>query len=188
MRNWANVAEFTQRVYAHPEYINTLQTSTAIADHVVVDFELRGCPVNTSQLVELISALIRGRKPTLPSYSVCIECKRRSVVCVAVARGVACLGPVTQVGCAPICPSYTRECFGCHGPKEQPNVLSLTTHYARMGADVGHLVRLTRNFNSNAPEFREGSNALEAQAATPKPRTAQVQVAPFHVRDTFHAR
>jgi coenzyme F420-reducing hydrogenase gamma subunit len=155
LRNWADVDEFTRLVYARPEYIHTLKTSTAISEHVWVDFELRGCPINKLQLVELVSALLWGRKPKVPRHSVCIECKRRGTVCVAVAQGVACLGPVTQAGCGAVCPSFNRECFGCYGPKEGSNLLSLTSHYQRQGADHAHLVRLTRNFNGYAPEFRE---------------------------------
>ncbi len=165
LRNWADVNEFISQVYAHPEYIKTLATSTPVADHVIVDFELRGCPINKHQLVELVAALLQGRKPRVPRYSVCIDCKRKHVVCVAVAQGVACLGPVTQAGCGVICPAYHRECFGCFGPKEQPNLASLLGHYANRGADAVQLVRLTRNFNGYAPEFREASDDLETAAA-----------------------
>jgi coenzyme F420-reducing hydrogenase gamma subunit len=155
LRNWADVAEFVHAVYARPEYIRTLKTSTPISEHVLVDFELRGCPINRHQLVELISALLWGRRPRLPRHSVCVECKRRGVVCVAVAQGIACLGPVTQAGCEVICPDYGRECFGCFGPKEKPNLISLTTYYQAHGSERGHLLRLTHNFNAHAAEFRE---------------------------------
>jgi coenzyme F420-reducing hydrogenase gamma subunit len=154
LRNWGDVNEFASRVYAKPEYIKTLATSTPIADHVKVDFELRGCPINKHQLIELISALLWGRTPRVPRQSVCIECKRRQVVCVAVAKGVACLGPVTQIGCEVICPAYDRECFGCFGPKEHANVISLGLRYRRDGHDTGHFTRLVHNFNANAPGFR----------------------------------
>ena len=70
----------------------TLATSTAIADHVPVDFELRGCPISKSQLLEAIGAFLQGRAPNLPNESVCIECKRRGNVCVMVAHGTPCLG------------------------------------------------------------------------------------------------
>jgi sulfhydrogenase subunit delta len=161
LRNWADVDDFIRAVYATPEYIQTLATSTPISDHVWVDFELRGCPINKRQLVELITALLIGRRPRVPRHSVCIECKRRGTVCVAVAQGVACLGPVTQAGCGALCPSYDRECFGCYGPKEQPNLVSLTGYYAARGEAPAHLVRLARNFNGYAPEFREASDTLE---------------------------
>jgi coenzyme F420-reducing hydrogenase gamma subunit len=161
LRNWADVGEFISAVYARPDYIQTLSTSTAVADHVPVDFELRGCPINKRQLVQLVSALVAGRKPGFPRDSVCVECKRRGTVCVAVARGIACLGPVTQAGCGAICPAYDRECFGCYGPKESPNLVSLTSHYLEQGVDRGQLVRLTRNFNGYAPEFRAASDMLD---------------------------
>jgi len=161
LRNWADVDDFITHVYAHPEYINTLRTSTAISEHVKVDFELRGCPINKYQLVELVAALVHGRKPRMPTYSVCVECKRRGTVCVAVARGIACLGPVTQAGCGAICPSYCRECFGCYGPKEESNPISLSMHYVSDGAPSDHVVRLLRNFNGHAPDFRAASDKLE---------------------------
>jgi coenzyme F420-reducing hydrogenase gamma subunit len=161
LRNWVDVQDFITQVYARPEYISTLATSTPISAHVKVDFELRGCPINKQQLVGLVADLLHGRKPRVPTYSVCIDCKRRGVVCVAVARGIACLGPVTQAGCGIICPSYQRDCYGCFGPKENANVRSLTSFYASRGAPADQLVRLTRNFNAYAPEFRAGSEALE---------------------------
>src|SRR5690606_33816131 len=88
MRNWADVQEFISCVYAHPDYIRTLSTSTPIGAHVFVDFELRGCPVSKGQLLELVAALLHGRSPRMPSYSVCVECKQRAAVCLAVAHGV----------------------------------------------------------------------------------------------------
>jgi len=161
LRNWVDVNDFISHVYAHPDYINTLGTSTPISEHVKVDFELRGCPISKYQLVDLVATLVHGRKPRMPSYSVCVECKRRSTVCVAVAQGIACLGPVTQAGCGAICPSYNRECFGCYGPKEQANPVSLSQHYVANGAPSDHVVRLLRNFNGYAPEFRVASDNLE---------------------------
>jgi coenzyme F420-reducing hydrogenase gamma subunit len=166
LRNWADVNEFIRQVYATPQYISTLATSTAIAEHVRVDFELRGCPIDKHQLVELITALLLGRTPRVPTYSVCVECKRRGTVCVAVAQGIACLGPVTQAGCGALCPSCNRECFGCFGPKEQPNMDSLVRHYQDQGAERGQLVRLIRGFNGYAPEFRAAGNELESDEAT----------------------
>jgi sulfhydrogenase subunit delta len=160
LRNWAKVDDFISRVYASPEFISTLATSTPISEHVMVDYELRGCPINQRQLLEVLMSLLQGLRPRVPRYSVCIECKRRRTVCIAVAQGVACLGPVTQAGCGALCPAFNRECFGCYGPKEQPNLVSLIGTYARGTAAPGHLLRLTRNFNGYAPEFREASQAL----------------------------
>ncbi|HUG67403.1 MAG TPA: oxidoreductase [Pirellulaceae bacterium] len=173
LRNWANVDEFIKAVYARPEYIQTLATSTAIAEHVSVDFELRGCPIDKHQLVAVLAALLAGRRPQVPNYSVCVECKRRGTVCVAVARGIACLGPATQAGCGAICPSYHRECYGCFGPQERPNLVSLGKHYVESGVDPAHLVRLSRSFNGYAPGFREASNHFESQLSDAPPRDTE---------------
>ena len=121
LKNYADVDAFVDAVYASPEFISTLATSTGISEHVQVDFELQGCPVSKAQLLEVLTAFLAGRRPRIPAYSVCVECKRRGTTCVMVARGTPCLGPVTQAGCGALCPSYARGCFGCYGPKETPN-------------------------------------------------------------------
>jgi len=161
LRNFADIDEYIAQVYARPDYIATLATSSPIAAHVRVDFELRGCPISKTQLLEVLGAFLRGRRPNIPTYSVCLECKRRGAVCVMTAHGTPCLGPVTQAGCGAICPAHNRECFSCYGPKEHANPGSLSAFYAQAGAERGHLVRLMRNFNGYAPEFREASNTLE---------------------------
>jgi sulfhydrogenase subunit delta len=161
LRNFRDVKEFTSIVYARPEYIQTLEISTAIGDHVRVDFELRGCPINKHQLLDVISAFLRGRRPNVHPHSVCTECKRRGTVCVVVAHGQPCLGPVTHAGCGAICPSFTRGCYGCYGPKETPNTVSLSSRLAALGASDMDLLRLYRTFNANADAFREESRAHE---------------------------
>jgi coenzyme F420-reducing hydrogenase gamma subunit len=158
LRNWKDVTEFTRCVYAHPEYISTLETSTPIADHVAVDFELRGCPINKWQLVEVVNALLHGRKPNIPTYSVCVECKRRGTPCVMVAQGTPCLGPVTHAGCGAICPAYDRGCYACFGPMESPNVPALAEWWRSIGVDDRTLVNALRGFNAYAQPFREASD------------------------------
>ncbi len=161
LRNFKNVDEYRSIVYASPEYIETLKKSTPISDHVTVDFELRGCPVDRRQLLELISAILQKRKPNIPPYSVCIECKRKGNVCVMVARGAFCLGSVTQDGCGVICPSYGRGCYGCFGPQETPNTKSLAERWGELGMTEDHMVRLFRTFNAYADPFRRESEAHE---------------------------
>jgi coenzyme F420-reducing hydrogenase gamma subunit len=163
LRNFKDVDEFISIVYARPDYIDTLERSTPIADHVRVDFELRGCPINKRQLLEVISAFLHGRKPNTPPHSVCIECKLRGTVCVMVAKGIPCLGPVTQAGCGAICPAYARGCYGCFGPKETPNMRSLSAWWGRLGVGEEDMVRALRTFNANAEAFREESEAHEAR-------------------------
>jgi len=163
LRNFKDVRDFTSLVYATPQYIQTLNKSTPIVDHVRVDFELHGCPINKNQLVEVLSAFLNGRKPNTPAYSVCVECKRHGTVCVMVARGTPCLGPVTHAGCGALCPSYNRGCYGCFGPMETPNTGSLAAGWVRLGATDPDLVRAFRGFNAYAEAFRRESEAHEDQ-------------------------
>jgi len=165
LRNWADCEEFVRAVYPSPEYVRTLDTSTPIQDHVRVDFELRGCPIDSRQLVQAIGDLLRGCRPRIPAHAVCMECKRRGHVCITVARGEPCLGPVTHAGCGALCPGCDRGCYGCFGPKTQPNLQSLTDWFVAHGSSPAELVPLLRNFNGNAPAFREASDRLEARPA-----------------------
>jgi sulfhydrogenase subunit delta len=161
LRNFKDVKEFLAAVYARPEYIETLETSTPIAHHVKVDFELQGCPINKKQLLEVIGAFLGGRKPAIPASSVCVECKRRGTVCVMVAQGTPCLGPVTHAGCGAICPAYQRGCYGCYGPMETPNTASLSAWWRRLGVGEQDLVRAFRGVNAYADAFRKASETHE---------------------------
>lgn len=162
LRNFADVAEFTRVVYARPEYIKTLALSTAVADHVPVDFELRGCPVSKEQLLEVLNAFLNQRPPRIGNHSVCLDCKRRGTVCVMVAHGTPCLGPVTHSGCNALCPTYTRGCFGCFGPSKSANPTGLRPALLQLGTPA-EVRRLYATFNAAAPAF-----AAEHQSLTPK--------------------
>lgn len=157
LRNFAHVEGFLSAVYARSEYISTLATSTPIADHVCVDFELQGCPINKRQLLEVITAFLSGRRPAIGRYSVCIECKRRGNVCVMVAHGTPCLGPVTHAGCGALCPSYNRGCYGCYGPMETPKTRALSEWLQGLGMNRRNLLRVYRTFNAHADAFRTES-------------------------------
>ncbi len=162
LRNYKDVREFTRLVYANPEYIDTLSKSTPISDHIRVDFELRGCPISKLQLIEIITALLNFRRPHVPSFSVCVECKRNGNVCVMVARGIPCLGPVTQAGCGALCPTYNRGCYACFGPKETPNTNSLSHWLSeQLGMKEMDIMRAFRGFNAYAEPFRKESEAHE---------------------------
>ncbi|SQD94891.1 NADH ubiquinone oxidoreductase, 20 kDa subunit [Parafrankia sp. Ea1.12] len=161
LRNFADVRGFLAAVYATPEYVSTLSTSTPISAHVRVDFELQGCPIDGRQLLEVISAFLAGRRPAISSSSVCTECKRRGTVCVMVAHGTPCLGPVTHAGCGAICPAYHRGCYGCFGPMESPNAPALTRQLKVLGMDDDDVDRVFQTFNAAAPAFRAASGGSE---------------------------
>ena len=158
LRNFADVEDFVRVVYASPDFISTLGTSTPISAHVPVDFELNGCPINKHQLLEVIAAHLAGRRPRVRAHSVCIECKRRGTVCVMVAHGTPCLGPVTHAGCGAICPAYDRGCYGCYGPMESPNTPSLSARMSELGTGEVDLVRVYRTFNAASEPFARAAD------------------------------
>ena len=157
LRNFADVNEYVAAVYATPKYISTLATSTPISAHVAVDYELHGCPIDKRQLLEVISAFLAGRKPSIAAHSVCVECKQRGTTCVMVAQGTPCRGPVTHAGCGALCPAYNRGCYGCFGPMESPNTASLARQWQSLGAGRRELHRVFRSFNAAAEPFRRES-------------------------------
>ena len=133
LRNWRDIDEVVAQVYAEPAFIDTLATSTPIADHVPVDFALRGCPVDRGQLFEVITALLVGRTPGIRDEAVCMECKRRGTTCVLVTTEEPCLGPVTHAGCGALCPTFGRGCYGCFGPRERARTSALSVRFAADG-------------------------------------------------------
>ncbi len=161
LRNFADVEDFVAAVYASPQYISTLRHSTPAAAHVTVDFELQGCPPDRAQLLEVISAHLHARRPAIAAHSVCVECKAAGNVCVMVAHGTPCLGPVTHAGCGALCPSCHRGCYGCFGPMEAPNAGSLAGWLAQHGMPERDVVRLYRTFYAGAPAFRAESEARD---------------------------
>ncbi len=161
LRNFADVKEWIPIVYARPEHIETLRNSTPIANHVLVDYELQGCPVNKHQLLEVVRAFLAGRRPVLPAYSVCTECKRRGTPCVVVNSGLPCMGPVTRTGCGALCPSYARGCYGCFGPVRGANTAALGDVLHGLGLDDPAVVRAFRGFNAGSEAFRKASEFHE---------------------------
>ncbi|MEN9492730.1 MAG: hypothetical protein RJA63_3179, partial [Pseudomonadota bacterium] len=111
LRNNADTAEWMRSVYAKPEYIESLSTSAAIANHVKVDFELWGCPVSVRQMLAAIRSLLFGVPPVISREKVCQECKRRGNNCIMITQGSPCMGPVTRTGCGALCPTFGAPCY-----------------------------------------------------------------------------
>lgn len=161
LRNLQNVDEYARAIYTNPAYIHTLSQSTPVAAHVTVDFAINGCPISKEQLLEVLTSLLVGRAPQLPSHSVCVECKRKGIVCVLVSKGSACLGPITHAGCGAVCPAFSRGCFGCYGPMESANPDSLCQGLLARGIPRADILRLLNGFTGWAEEFRSAAERLE---------------------------
>lgn len=155
LRNLGDGKGWIAAVYARPDTLDALATSTPIADHVKVDLELWGCPVSSRQVLAALRALLDGVAPLEENDKVCLECKRRQNVCVLVARGTACMGPVTRTGCGAICPSFGRDCYGCYGPGENLNAPALRQRFAGLGLPAPAIDRRFVSFNAAAPAFRD---------------------------------
>jgi sulfhydrogenase subunit delta len=167
LRNSLDVRELASTVYARPDWIETLTTSTPIAAHVQVDHELRGCPVSKHELIATVGALLAGRRLPVTTHSVCLECKQAGNECLLVAEGIACLGPVTHAGCGALCPTLHRGCYGCFGPSEVADVDALRAAWHSAGVGDDELVRALRTFNVGAPAFREPAERLAVAVGLP---------------------
>ena len=164
LRNMQDIGEYTRAIYAKPSYIHTLAQSTPLAAHVAIDFAINGCPISREQLLEVITAVLLGRTPKLPTHSVCVECKRNGNVCVLVAHGIACLGPMTAAGCGALCPGFRRGCFGCYGPMESASPDVLCHELIARGVPRDEMIRLLSGYASWAVEFRAAAEKLEKVA------------------------
>lgn len=161
LRNFADGGQWLTSIYAHPEYISSLDHVTPIRDQIHVDLELWGCPVNSRQVFTAIGSLLAGAPPVEPDERVCLECKRQKAVCVLVTKGDPCLGPVTRTGCGALCPRFGRDCYGCYGPGEHPNTTALGRRFAGLGLIDSAIARRFWFINSQAPEFKVAGEQAE---------------------------
>ena len=155
LRNFVDYKEWVASIYATPEYVKTLSTSTAISQHIKVDLELWGCPVSTKQVLDAIRSLLSNATPRIKRDSVCLECKRNGNVCVLVTKKQACMGPVTQTGCGALCPSVGRACYACYGPKETLNTISLGNWFQYLGLSSESIAQQFLHINNQAPGFNK---------------------------------
>ncbi len=163
LRNLADTQEWVEAVYASPEYIHSLENSSAIASEVKVDLELWGCPVNSRQVLAAVRSLLMGAAPMDERQKLCLACKRQQTVCVMVTRNEPCMGPVTRTGCGALCPSVGRGCYGCYGPVANPNTQALANRFEGLGLLPDAIARRFLHINSAAPAFHtEGKRWQES--------------------------
>ena len=161
LRNGADADAWKAAVYAHPEHIDTLATATPVSEHVRVDFEIRGCPVNSRQVTTALRDLLSGFTPRPNREKVCTSCKHKGVPCVTVARGEPCLGPVTSDGCGALCPALGRGCYGCYGPAPTLNAGALVRRMGDLGLPGDAIARRFAQINSQAPGFAGAAKAAK---------------------------
>ena len=143
-------------VYPEPGWVDSLATATPIADHVTVDAELRGCPIAPGQLLELLTATAR-RPPAAAARRVRLRrVQAAGRVCVVVAPGEPCLGPVTRTGCGALCPAFARGCYACFGPRESANVAGLRRGLVADGLTAAEVDERFAGFTAWPRPFRHG--------------------------------
>ncbi len=154
LRNFMSTSEFT-RVYPKPDLINVLEKSTPVSEWVKVDYEIYGCPINPTILENFVKSYLHNKRPMIPDYPLCMECKIRGNICVMDAYGIPCLGPVVRAGCGALCPSVRRGCYGCFGPCKGANISSLISWFGNKGLSDEEIKRLFQNENAYSKEFRK---------------------------------
>ncbi len=161
LRNIHDIAEWTNSIYAQPEFIETLATVTPITKHVRVDFEIWGCPINSDQILSSVRALLFGVMPYQEQDKVCLECKRLHNTCIMITKGLPCMGAVTRTGCGAICPSIGRDCYACYGPAEQINGESLGRRIEGLGYRTEQVMRKFLFINNAAPSFVQAAKKMQ---------------------------
>lgn len=154
-------ADWIASVYASPQFISSLDTSTAIAQHVKVDYELWGCPVTTRQVMQLVRDLLFAVRPKIDADPVCLDCKRAGNVCVLVTRGEPCMGPLTRTGCGALCPQFGRACYACFGPSELVNGHALSQRLTGLGLTPDAVSKRFLFINAGAEPFAEAAAYIE---------------------------
>ncbi len=139
------------------DWIDSIETKPVDA-YVKVDYYIRGCPPNRSEIIDVVRSLIMGRKPETPNYPVCVECKRNGNTCVY-ELGMTCLGPITRAGCNSRCPNSGSGCEGCRGLIDEPNVNAQKDLLAEHGLTVDDIIKQFNLYNAcKDKEIKEKAN------------------------------
>jgi coenzyme F420-reducing hydrogenase gamma subunit len=147
LKNSLPMAEALRIVYQdNARYYDTMP-ARPIDAVVPVDYYVRGCPISTEEFLKVTKALLLGKKPEIPNYPVCVECKMAGNVCVF-ERGMFCLGPVIRAGCNAICITSGRYCWGCRGLVDDPNLNSEKEILRKYGLTVDQVMERFNIFNA----------------------------------------
>jgi sulfhydrogenase subunit delta len=152
--------EAEKKVYKDLSTIHSIRPHPIDA-YVKVDGYIRGCPPGERDLYEALTSVLTGKKPDFIQYSVCVECKLKGNICVLVAYGMPCMGPVTNGGCGALCPSMNRPCYSCFGPMKQANGPALAKKFKLMGLSRDDIVRKFTEFGADTIEFRRAIETYE---------------------------
>ena len=145
LKNFQPLDEVRQYVYGEKASWYETFPARPIDAVVPVDHYIHGCPIHKAEFIRVVQSLLLGKKPEIPSYPVCVECKRAGNVCVF-ELGLTCLGPVTRAGCGAWCPTYHDNCAGCRGLVPNPNINAEKEVLGKYGLTVDQAVNQFRIF------------------------------------------
>lgn len=147
MKNLYGLEKAKDLVYGDKkDWIDSIEVKPVEA-YIKVDYHVRGCPINRAEIIDVVRSLIVGRKPEIPNYPVCVECKRNGNTCVY-ELGKTCAGPVTRAGCDSRCPNSAEGCFGCRGPVDDPNMNAQKDLLAERGLSVEDMLADLNLYNA----------------------------------------
>lgn len=120
LRNYREIDDAKRIVYGDSAKLFDAYTARPINAIIPVDAYVYGCPMTKDEFLTVVKSLLLGKKPDLPNYPVCVECKKNENIC-AFERGQSCVGPVTRAGCDSCCVNEGTICWGCRGLVDNPN-------------------------------------------------------------------
>lgn len=164
LRNWMRFDDVKRQVYPKPELVEALEKTFPISDYIQVDYVISGCPPGKYQVLSILKQILIGKRAYHREESLCQECKRKGNICIVVARGIPCLGPVVREGCGALCPSYSRGCYGCFGPMIDPKPEALSRMFEEMGLPRAEVIlKIKSSITSWSEPFRRFVKRYEQQ-------------------------
>jgi len=140
IKNFQEQEEVREFVYGDKASDYETYPARSLKAVVPVDFEIHGCPITRKEFTTVLKALLLGKKPEIPNYPVCVECKIAQNICVF-EKGKTCMGPVTRAGCEACCVTEGSICWGCRGLVDDPNIHSQVEVLAKYGLSVEDILR-----------------------------------------------
>lgn len=114
LKNYQDEADYRKYVYGkRAEWFPNIP-AVPLSAVVDIDYELPGCPMVKEEFLAFVKCILAGRTWKLPDNAVCVECKKKEILCLY-EKGEICLGPATRAGCDAICPTFGAKCEGCRG-------------------------------------------------------------------------
>ena len=162
LKNQHDMKEMEQAVYGDQAEYFPSYPAQAVSEVIPVDMHILGCPIDKAEFMEILTSVLLGKRPDVPTYPVCMECKLQENGC-AFDRGDVCLGPVTRAGCHARCPSFGGRCYGCRGLADDPNEGAMAGILERHGLTLDDIKAQYALYNGGVGHRRRGAMALNVE-------------------------